>query len=125
MEIICAILPIDDGEAAKKFYVDGLGFTVEFEARHEPGFPAHIGIRSGDLFMHISEHGKGQEPGEVYVFVDDIEAWHQRCLKNNVPVSQPPEKRPWGNTEMNLNDPYGNLLHVTQIGTHEIGDQYR
>ncbi|MGF1511786.1 MAG: glyoxalase superfamily protein [Myxococcota bacterium] len=65
MNRVVPVLQIDDGNRAKAFYVEKLGFTVAFEHRHEPGFPVHKGIEHGDLFMHLSEHGRGHVGSEV------------------------------------------------------------
>ena len=119
MEQVVPILPIDDGKAAKKFYVDGLGFEVEFEWRHEPGFPVHMSVAKGALRLHLSEHAKGQAGVDMYIFVDDVEAWRTRCDANQISIERGPEKMPWGNTEMTLSDPFGSLLRVTQLNTHE------
>lgn len=119
MERVVPVLQIDDYQQACDFYVKGLGFNIEFEHRHEPGFPVFMGIRKGDLYFHLSEHGKGHVGTEVYVFVDDIQAWYERCQANGIATETPPEPKPWGNTDMPLKDPFRNLLRFSQTGTHE------
>ncbi|MDC1142708.1 VOC family protein [Planctomycetota bacterium] len=118
MQQAVPVLQIDDYAQACEFYIDGLGFEIDFEHRHEPGFPVHMGIKKGDIFMHLSEHGRGHVGTEVYVFVDDVNAWHERCKSAGIETNGP-DKKPWGNTEMALTDPSRNLLRITQIGTHE------
>ncbi|MBZ0189894.1 MAG: VOC family protein [Candidatus Obscuribacterales bacterium] len=119
MEKIVPVLQIDDGDEAKAFYVDKLGFELDFEWRHEPGFPVFMGVKKGELYIHLSEHGKGHSGSEVYIFVDDIEYWHTRCKTNGISIEQGPEKKPWGNTDMLLKDPHRNSLRFSQGATHE------
>jgi uncharacterized glyoxalase superfamily protein PhnB len=119
MEKVVPVLQIDDGDAAKAYYIDRLGFELDFEWRHEPGFPVFMGVKKGDLYLHLSEHGKGHSGTEIYVFVDDVNAWRATCEKNGVAISQPLEAKPWGSTEMAITDPSRNLLRISQMNTHE------
>ena len=59
-------------------------------------------VRNGNLELGLSEHGRGHQGTEVYLYVDDLEAWHKRCLANGVAVESLPTAMPWGNTEMLL-----------------------
>ena len=118
MERVVPVLSVDDYQKACDFYVTGLGFTIDFEHRHEPGFPVHMGVRRGDLYLHLSEHGRGHCGSEVYVFVDDIQAWYEQCVACGVNVDGPPVQKPWGNTELAVKDPFRNLLRLSQLNTH-------
>lgn len=118
MEFVLPVLQIDDYESAVEFYVNGLGFEIRMEHRHEAGFPVFMIIASGRLLLGLSEHGRGHSGSEVYVYVDDIGAWHQRCLDHGITPTQPPEPKPWGNTEMLVTDPSRNSLRFSQERTH-------
>ena len=50
MEIAIPHLRILDYDKAVAFYVGVLGFEIDFEWRHEPGFPVYMGIRRGTLY---------------------------------------------------------------------------
>jgi len=119
MEKVVPVLQIDDGEVAKAFYVGQLGFELDFEWRHEPGFPTFMGIKLGELYLHLSEHGKGHPGTEVYIFVEDIGEWHQRCKDSGIQPASGPEKMPWGNTDMLIIDPHRNALRFSQLKTHD------
>ena len=118
MECVIPVLQIDDYQDAVDFYVSGLGFEIVFEHRHEPGFPVFMGIKKGDLNFSLSEHGRGHQGTEIYIYVDDIQAWHERCKASNITPENPPTPMPWGNTEMLVIDPFRNALRFSQIGTH-------
>ena len=119
MERMVPVLQIDDYREACDFYVGGLGFSIEYEHRHEPGFPVFMGIRKGDLYVQLSEHGRGHQGSEVYIYVDDVRAWYDRCRSNGIATEGPPTPMPWGNTDMLVTDPFRNALRFSQIGTHE------
>lgn len=119
MESVLPVLQIDDYDASVDFYVQRLGFEILMEHRHEPGFPVFMIIRKGDLLLALSEHGRGHPGSEVYVYVDDINAWYQLCVAHDIKPTQMPEAKPWGNTEMFVVDPSRNGLRFSQVGTHE------
>lgn len=119
MERVLPVLQIDKYESAVDFYVSRLGFEILMEHRHEPGFPVFMIVKSGARELALSEHGKGHEGSEVYLYVDNIEAWHLRCMKNSISPEHGPEAMPWGNTEMLVKDPSRNALRFSQPGTHD------
>jgi uncharacterized glyoxalase superfamily protein PhnB len=118
MENVVPVLQIDDYQQAVDFYVAGLGFSIVFEHRHEPGFPVFMAVSKGDLVIALSEHGRGHQGSEVYIYVDDIQGWHEQCLANDIIPEQPPDPKPWGNTEMLVKDPSRNALRFSQVNTH-------
>ncbi|NND99868.1 MAG: VOC family protein [Pirellulaceae bacterium] len=118
MQRIVPVLPIDQYSDAVDFYVNRLGFTIQMEHRHEPGFPVYMVVQRGEFLIGLSEHSRGNDGSELYLFVDDIDDWYQQCTKNKIELGHPPKAMPWGNTEMLVNDPFGNALRFTQLGTH-------
>ena len=101
----------DEGKA-KEFYVDWLGFKVDWEHRFEPGTPLYMQVSRGDCVLHISEHHGDATPGSALrVRVDDLEAFHAelqtRPYKNYRPGLQDQE---WGACEMCVQDGSGNKL---------------
>ena len=118
MERIIPVLSIDDYDGAVDFYVTSLGFEILFEHRHQPGFPVYMVVQRGELVIGLSEHGHGHQGSEVYVIVDNLDTWHERCLETDIEIEQVPQKMPWGNTEMLVKDPFRNALRFTQENTH-------
>jgi uncharacterized glyoxalase superfamily protein PhnB len=104
------ILRIFDEAKAREFYIDWLGFEVEFEHRFEPGTPLYMGIRLGDCVIHLSEHHGDGSPGTyVRIQVDELEAFHAslKPYKYFRPSLQDME---WGRREMVVYDGFGNRL---------------
>jgi catechol 2,3-dioxygenase-like lactoylglutathione lyase family enzyme len=53
---VTPVLRMFDVAKAREFYVDFLGFTVDFERRYEAGFPLYMGLSRGECRLHLSEH---------------------------------------------------------------------
>ena len=50
------ILRIFDEAKAREFYVDFLGFKVDWEHRFEPGLPLYLQVSKDGCVLHLSEH---------------------------------------------------------------------
>ncbi len=57
------ILRMFDERKAREFYLDFLGFSVEFEHRFEADLPLYLGISRNGLHVHLSEHHGDACPG--------------------------------------------------------------
>ena len=71
-------------EASLHFYVDGLGFNVDWEHRFEPGLPVFAQLTRDGLSLFLTEHaGDCQVGGAAYFVVDDVDAGGKRlaCRK--------------------------------------------
>lgn len=98
-------------ERTRAFYVDGLGFTVEWTHQFEPNFPVFAEVSRDGLALFLTEHsGDCQPGGACYIVIDDLHAFYQEIKARGVPVSEPPELAPWGAEEMLVVDPDGNRL---------------
>ena len=53
MERAYPILRIDDYEEAKSYYIEFLGFKIDFEWRHAEDFPVYMGVSRGGLALHL------------------------------------------------------------------------
>ncbi|CAG9168691.1 glyoxalase superfamily protein [Cupriavidus respiraculi] len=100
---------------AKEFYVDFLGFEVEWEHRFDDNFPLYLQVRRGDLTLHLSEHHGDATPGSaMFVLVDDIEALHEELAGRQYTYAKPGiEDVPWGRV-MEIADPFGNRIRFCQ-----------
>ncbi|RMT68080.1 hypothetical protein ALP44_03916 [Pseudomonas syringae pv. theae] len=68
------ILRMFDERKAREFYLDFLGFSVEFEHRFEADLPLYLGISRNGLHLHLSEHHGDACPGAaVFIPTRNIE----------------------------------------------------
>jgi len=59
------ILRIFSVEKAKEFYVDYLGFSVDWEHHFEENTPAYLQVSRDGLLLHLSEHHGDCCPGSA------------------------------------------------------------
>jgi catechol 2,3-dioxygenase-like lactoylglutathione lyase family enzyme len=116
MNAIVPTLRIGDYQAAVGFYVEGLGFEIDFEWRHEPGFPVFMQVSRDDMRLYLTQHaGDCVAPGLVYLYVPDVDVWQAELLTRGVIAEDPPRDQPWGNRELALTDPSGNRLRICSV----------
>lgn len=97
-------------DRTRAFYMDGLGFTVDWEHRFEPGFPVFASVTRAGLSLFLSEHsGDGALGGAAYLVVDNVDALFEEIRGRNI-MADPPEDTPWGTREITVLDPDGNAL---------------
>ncbi len=110
------ILRIFDEAKAKEFYVDYLGFTVRWEHRFEKDLPLYMEVARGDLVLHLSEHHGDCCPGStVFVRMRGIDELHRELTAKNYNYLRPGVGiAPWNAKCMELNDPFGNRLRLSE-----------
>ena len=109
------ILRIFDADKAKEFYVDFLGFKVDWEHRFEDGLPLYMQVSREDCVLHLSEHHGDCCPGAAMrVEVAEIEKFQTELTEKQYKNSRPGiQDTPWGSKDMSINDPFGNKLVFT------------
>lgn len=108
---------------ARAFYVDYLGFKVDWEHRFEADLPLYMQVSRGEAILHISEHHGDCTPGgAVRIWVEDIDAFHAEITSRPHPRLRPGiQDQPWGLREVSLTDPFGNRVIFAQIRPEDDG----
>jgi uncharacterized glyoxalase superfamily protein PhnB len=106
------IFRIFDEAKAREFYVDYLGFTVDWQHRFEAGTPLYQQVSLGGCVLHLSEHhGDACPGGSIRIRVDDLEAYHQALTAKQYKYYRPGlQDQEWGAREMTVQDGFGNKL---------------
>ncbi|GAB3479466.1 glyoxalase superfamily protein [Polaromonas eurypsychrophila] len=109
------ILRIFDERKAREFYVDFLGFKVDWEHRFEPGLPLYLQVSRDGCVIHLSEHhGDGCPGAALRIETDELAAFHRELLAKAYSHARPGlQETPWGSTDMSISDPFGNRLTFT------------
>ena len=95
----------------KAFYVDGLGFAIDWAHQFAPGMPTFAQVTLDGRSLFLSEHSGDCEPGgAAYIVLDDVDRFYTDIKARGVRVDDPPQDAPWGVREMSLIDPDGNRL---------------
>lgn len=108
------ILRIFDEAKAKEFYVDFLGFKIDWEHRFEPGLPLYMQVSKDGCILHLSEHYGDCCPGAaIRVGTTELESFHAELTAKAYKYYRPGiEEMPWGR-DMSVKDPFGNRLTFT------------
>ncbi|MBK1783347.1 glyoxalase superfamily protein [Prauserella cavernicola] len=110
------VLRVQDERLAREFYVDHLGFRVEWEHRFEPGLPLYTRVSRDETVLDLSEHHGDGTPGSVvWVPVGDVRALHRELTARRHPRLRPgvDHDAPGGPT-LEVIDPFGNVLRFCE-----------
>ena len=111
------ILRLFDQAKAREFYVDFLGFKIDWEHRFGEGMPLYMQVSKGGCVLHLSgHHGDCSPGGAMRIETDELEAFQQQLLAKNYQYARPGiEDTPWGSRDMSISDPFGNRLTFTNV----------
>ena len=111
MERAVPVLPVDDLNAAKEFYVNALGFRVLYEASDDSK-TGILGLERGTIRITLdcpmAGHGRDAcvslevESADAY-----YDEWHEK-----VEITHPPKNEPWDGRTFDVIDPFGNTIFV-------------
>jgi catechol 2,3-dioxygenase-like lactoylglutathione lyase family enzyme len=108
---VVPVLRITDYERSKAFYVDGLGFQIDWEHRFKPDFPVFMQLTRDDMTIDLTQHtGDCQTGGLVLIYVANVDDWYAELQKKGVSVHEPPNESLQGLRDMTVIDPDGNKL---------------
>jgi len=112
---VIPILRIFDAAKAKEFYVDYLGFTVDWEHRFEEALPLYMQVSRADLVLHLSEHHGDGTPGTiVYVQTHGVREYHAELQAKGYGYLRPGVEEDEFGLCMNVLDPFGNQLRLNE-----------
>lgn len=108
---VIPILRIFDLASAKRFYLDYLGCTLDWQEGRPDG-PTYIQVSREDLVLHLStHHDDGTPGGAVLIEINDVETLHRELDQKEYGFLNPGlEPAPGGGREMQLIDPFSNRL---------------
>ena len=123
---ITPILRIFDEAKAKEFYIDFLGFKIDWEHRFADDLPLYMGISKDDCLLHLSGHFGDCCPGAaIRIETEDVDSYQQELIAKRYKHSRPGvHNQPWGTREMAISDPFGNrLIFATNITNQSSADE--
>ncbi|MCF4164186.1 VOC family protein [Zavarzinia compransoris] len=111
------IVRIFDVAKAREFYLDFLGFKVDWEHRFGDDFPLYMQVSRGGLKLHLSEHAGDATPGgNMCVAVTGIAAFQAELAAKNYRYMKPGLEDMGGRIEMQVTDPFGNRIRFMEFG---------
>ena len=110
------ILRIFDVAKAKEFYIDWLGFKIDWEHQFEANTPYYFGISKDDIQLHLSEHYGDATPGsKVFIICNEIEKYFSGLQNRPYKYYRPGlNKTFYGSLCMDVIDPFGNKLSFNE-----------
>jgi len=103
------IVTVSDLRKAERFYVDVIGFSVDFDSGDVLGL-----VKDGVLILLISQNSENarQPPGSSNVgfLTDEVDSLYDRCVAASVEILVEPGDRPYGQRDFAVSDPDGSVL---------------
>ena len=109
---VIPVLRIFDLAKMREFYIDWLGFTVDWEHRFDADAPVYMQVTRGDVTLHLSEHHGDACPGaKVFIETQGVRELHAELTEKRYKYNRPGlEEAFYGAWEVTLHDPFGNRL---------------
>ncbi len=132
VEQVVPILNVTDVEASVAWF-GKLGWNKGFDWRGTPGGPVDFGaVTAGDNEIFLCRDGQGgRGRGEnrstrddaeqqadkgvwVAIWVDDVDAVHERALAAGLEITHPPTDEPWNVREFHVRHPDGHVFRISR-----------
>ncbi|HMD02808.1 MAG TPA: glyoxalase superfamily protein [Candidatus Baltobacteraceae bacterium] len=115
-ERIVPLLQISDREKAWEFYIDFLGFTLDWERSIEPGLPLSAQVSRGNLVLRLIEDPSNSSSGvRVRVETTGVEELQRELASRKYAHMNPSlERAPWGELVVGVIDPFGNRIYFCE-----------
>jgi uncharacterized glyoxalase superfamily protein PhnB len=106
------ILRSFDETKALEYYVEFLGFKVDWAHRFEDNTPLYMQLSLGETIIHISEHYGDSTPGShMRIELNDVEAYCRELNAKKYRHARPGfQLMPWNTVDMTIADPFGNRI---------------
>jgi catechol 2,3-dioxygenase-like lactoylglutathione lyase family enzyme len=103
-------------EKAREFYLDFLGFKLDWEHRFDDNAPLLMQVSRGPLVFYLSEHhGDGSPGASVAVWLTGIDEFQAELAARHYRYMRPGiELMPWNARVMGVIDPFGNRIHFSE-----------
>jgi catechol 2,3-dioxygenase-like lactoylglutathione lyase family enzyme len=111
-------------------WFEKLGWKKGWDWGNPPDFG---GVYSGECEIFLCQNGQGGRATSAVtstfgadsdnaadkgvwmsIWVEDVDAVHQHCLKNGIQIASPPTDMPWSVREMHVSHPDGHVFRISQ-----------
>jgi hypothetical protein len=113
---VIPILRIFDVAKADEFYLEFLGFSVDWDHRFDENAPLYRQISRNGLILHLSEHhGDGSPGARLRVMMRGVREFHREISQKKYRYMRPGlDKTEWGTLEMGAIDPFGTIIRFCE-----------
>jgi uncharacterized glyoxalase superfamily protein PhnB len=107
------VLSVVDSVRAEDYYCRVLGFEKMFAYRPDPKQqdPCYLGVSRDGVVLHLHSF-KPERAGltDAFLYVTSVDELHAEFVGRGAMVHMPPTDQTWGNRELGIRDPDGNVL---------------
>ncbi len=116
MRVAIPVLRIFDVSKALEFYVDWLGFEVDWAHPNLEESPVYIQIARDQVVLHLSEHYGDCCPGSlVNIYTPNLEGYLEELKSQPYTYYNPSiDVTPWNLKQIMITDPFGNRLNFNE-----------
>ncbi len=116
VEKVIPMLRIFDYNKAVEFYIDWLGFKINFEHTFHEGAPVYIEVEKDGIVFHLSEHhGDGTPGSHVFIWCTGVKEYHEELINKKYKYNRPGiEETFYGSLTFIVNDPFNNKISFNQ-----------
>ncbi len=113
---VMPMISVDSVDQARAFYIEKLGFNHMMGMLGKDGQLDFCTVTLGGakvMFTRPQERMEGtsltssKRPVEIYLEVDDVNAYHNQLKKQGVKISAPLTDQWWGDRTFTVMDPFG------------------
>ena len=99
-------------EIAQTFYLDYLGFQLDWQHQFGDNFPLYLQVSKGDCVIHLSEHfGDASPHSAIRIYWENLSLLHAELHAKNDKFAKPQiKKTDWETLELSISDPFSNRL---------------
>lgn len=113
---VIPVLGISDAAKAREFYIDYLGFTLEWEHRLEDGSPLYMHLSRGEVALHLSEYPEDASSGtRIFISLHGVEEYYRELIAKNSNNCRPSLEEAFQHfRSMQVTDPFGNRISFNE-----------
>ena len=109
-------LRIGDVGIAQQFYCEFLGFTLDWQHYYAEGAPVYMQVARDGMVLHLSENERFKEQVIVFVETQGIDQLREELVAKAGRWTIPAvTATPWHTRQMEIEDPFGNLLRFNEV----------
>ena len=115
IENVTPILRVEDLEASRRYYIQTLGFSLDWEA------DGMISVSRDGKSIMLCEGEQGHPGTWLWIGVEDADVFYAEFLARGAHIRSPPENFSWA-YEFEVEDPDGHVLRIGSEPKHGPAD---
>jgi uncharacterized glyoxalase superfamily protein PhnB len=102
-------MPASDLASALEYYEQRMGFRLAMRMTD------YAIVERDGVAIHLFEDGaRKHSPVGLHIFTEDLDELFEELRESGTLITQPIEKKPWGNREFRVKDDFGNEIKFTE-----------